>query len=760
MNKLLLALFGLVLSLPSFAQVKGRVVEISQNKKDTTALPGVTVFWLNTSIGSITDVNGLFSIPSTTEANRLIITAVGYKSDTLAIKDTTKFLSIRLKGGVELNEVEVVYQSSGTELSYMSAIKMETLNEHSLMKAACCNLSESFETNPSVDVNFADAVTGTKQIQMLGLSGQYAQITKENMPYMRGLANGYGLSFIPGTWIQSIQLSKGAGSVINGYESFTGQINTELQNPEMSDRLNFNTYVNQNARNEYNLNVKHRFNEKFAVGLLTHANFNPLKEDMNHDGFLDIPTGKQYNVMNKYAYNSGKGFEAQFGGGYLEDVRNAGQNHPSIDFDTISHGPGHSVVVADTLPLYLVEIKNKKWELYSKTGFVFRKKTGTSMGLQLSYLNHDQLNTYGLNTYTGLQKTFYANYIFQGIIKTTDNTYKIGASYLDDNVSEIYRLFKFDRHEKVAGAFAEFAHNKGEKFNVVAGLRADYHNYYGLFFTPRLHVRYALKGSKTVFRTSGGRALKTANVFAENTPLMATSRAWIIKPSDLTMPYGLKPETGWNYGFNFTQKMKLNYKNAYVTIDLYRTDFTQQVVVDVDNNTQEVSFYNLNGPSYSNTAQIEFGWEIRKRLNVKTAYRYVDIKVNYQTGLLQKALVSMHRAFINIGYETKNKHWLFDATLQYNGKKRLPSTRNNPEAYQRAEYSPNFYNVLAQITYLTKIKRADFHIYIGVENALDYKQPNPIVASDAPFNKYFDASMVWGPIYGRMLYAGLRFKIK
>jgi outer membrane receptor for ferrienterochelin and colicins len=746
MNKLLLALFGLVLSLPSFAQVKGKVVEISQNKKDTSALPGVTVFWLNTSIGSTTDINGLFSIPSTTETNRLIITAVGYKSDTIAIKDTTKFLSIRLKGGVELNEVEVVYQSSGTELSYMSAIKMETLNEHSLMKAACCNLSESFETNPSVDVNFADAVTGTKQIQMLGLSGQYAQITKENMPYMRGLANGYGLSFIPGTWIQSIQLSKGAGSVINGYESFTGQINTELQNPETSDRLNFNTYINQNGRNEYNLNAKHRFNEKFAVGLLTHVNFNPLVQDMNGDGFADIPVGKQYNVMNKYAYNSGKGFEAQFGGGYLEDYRKGGQFKSTVKFDSI--------------PLYDLQIENKKWELYSKTGFVFRKKPGTSMGLQLSYLNHDQHNTYGLNTYTGLQKTFYANYIYQGIIKTTDNTYKLGASYLDDHVNESYRLFQFTRHEKVGGAFAEFAHNKGDKFNVVAGLRADYHNYYGLFFTPRLHMRYGLNSNKTVFRISGGRALKTANIFAENTALMATSRDWVIAPSDLSMPYGLKPETGWNYGFNFTQKMKLNYKDAYVTVDLYRTDFTQQVVVDVDYNTQQAWFYNLNGPSYSNTAQIEFGWEVRKRLNVKTAYRYVDTKVNYQTGLLQKALVSMHRAFINIGYETKNKHWLFDATLQYNGKKRLPQTRTNPSEYKRSDYSPDFYNVLAQITYITKIKKADFNIYVGVENAMDYKQSIPIVASDAPFNKYFDASMVWGPIYGRMLYAGLRFKIK
>ena len=748
MRKLVITLVGIVFALHSIGQVKGRVVEISSNKKDTTVLPGVTVFWLNTSIGTTTDMNGLFSIPSSSVTNQLIVSSVSYKSDTLTIKDTTHFLSIRLKGGVDLNEVEVVYESTGTELSYMNAIKMETLNERSLMKAACCNLSESFETNPSVDVNFADAVTGTKQIQMLGLSGQYAQITKENMPYMRGLANGYGLSFVPGTWIQSIQLSKGAGSVVNGYESLTGQINTELQNPETSDKLNFNAYLNQNARNEYNLNVKHRFNDKFAVGLLSHANFNPMAEDLNKDGFADIPTGKQYNFMNKYAYNSGKGFEAQFGGGYLEDIREGGQ------LKSLQKN------YSDTLPYYVIGIKNKKWELYSKTGFVFRKKPGTSMGLQLSYLNHEQNNYYGLNSYYGLQKTFYANYIFQGIIKTTDNTYKLGASFMNDQVDETFKLFKFKRDERVGGAFAEFAHNKGEKFNLVAGLRADYHNYYGLFFTPRLHMRYALKGSKTVFRISGGRALKTANVLAENTALMATSRDWIITPSDLTMPYGLKPETGWNYGFNFTQKMKLNYKDAYVTVDVYRTDFTQQVVVDVDANTQQVLFYNLKGPSFSNTAQIEFGWEIRKRLNIKTAYRYVDTKVNYQSGLMQKALVSMHRAFVNLSYETKGKHWLFDATLQYNGKKRLPQTHTNPTEYQRATYSPDFYNVLAQITYVTKIKKADFNIYVGVENALDYKQANPIVASDAPFNKYFDASMVWGPIYGRMMYVGLRYKIK
>jgi hypothetical protein len=742
----LLAFIGIVNILCIKAQVKGKVVEVSL-KNDTTVVPGVILVWNKTSIATTTDKNGDFKLKSSSETDRLIINAIGYKSDTIFVSDPSKLLLLVLKSGVDLQEIQIVYYSTGTEISYLNPIKTEILNERSLMKAACCNLSESFETNPSIDVNFADAVSGTKQIQMLGLSGQYAQITKENMPYMRGLAGNYGLTFIPGTWIQSIQLSKGAGSVVNGYESFTGQINTELQNPEHSDKVNFNAYANENARNEYNLNLSHRLNPKFAVGLLSHASFNPLVQDLNKDGFADIPTGKQYNLMNKYAYNSGKGFEAQFGGSYLKDSRDGGQFIQVIKNYN------------DTTPLYKIGIDNERWEVYSKTGFVFKNIPATSMGLQLSYLNHDQTNFYGTNNYTGAQKTFYANYIFQGIIKTTDNTYKIGASYLNDDVNETYSLFKYKRTEQVAGTFLEFAHNSTDKFNVVAGIRADYHNYYGLFFTPRLHLRYAFT-KNSVARLSVGRALRTANVFADNAYLMASSREWQIESSDLSLPYGLKPEVGYNYGLNFTQKFKINYRDAYITFDAYRTDFINQVVVDVDNDAQKVLIYNLNGPSYSNTMQFEFNMEPRKRFFVKTAYRYVDTKVNYKQGLLQKTMVSMHRAFINLAYETKNNHWQFDFTTQYNGAKRLPGTTTNPQEYQRPAHSPEFFNLLGQITYLTKINRSDLHIYLGVENALNYKQSNPIVSSDLPFNKYFDASMVWGPIYGRMLYAGVRFKIK
>jgi outer membrane receptor for ferrienterochelin and colicins len=742
----LIALLSILNGICLKAQVRGKVVEISKNA-DTSVVTGVIVVWDKTSIAVNTDQNGNFNLRTSAQTNKLRIQAVGYENQTVAVNDTTKFLLLVLKSGVNLNEVEIVYYSNGTEISYLNPIKMEVLNERSLMKAACCNLSESFETNPSIDVNFADAVSGTRQIQMLGLSGQYAQITKENMPYLRGLANNYGLTFIPGTWIQSIQLSKGAGSVINGYESFTGQINTELQHPQHSDKLNFNTYVNENGRNEYNLNLSHRINPKLSVGLLSHTSYNPLAQDLNKDGFADIPTGRQYNFMNKYAYESGTGFEAQFGGGYLKDERQGGQFKELIKNYN------------DSTPLYKIGINNEKWELFSKTGFVFRKKPTTSTGLQLSYLNHNQHNFYGNNMYDGLQKTFYANYIYQGVIGNTNNTYKVGASFLNDDVNESFNLYKFKRVEQVGGAFLEFAKSYKEKFNMVAGIRADQHNYYGLFFTPRLHLRYAFKPN-SVLRLSGGRALRTANIFTDNAYLMASSRSWIIEGSDLTMPYGLKPEIAWNYGLNFTQKFKINYRDAYITLDAYRTDFVNQVVTDVDHNTQQVLIYNLKGPSYSNTFQFEFNVEPRKRFFIKTAYRYVDTKVTYKQGLLQKALVSRNRAFINFSYETKNSHWQFDFTSQYNGSKRLPNTENNPGDYKRAKFSPDYFNLLGQITYLTKINKADFNVYLGVENLLNYKQSNPIVASDLPYSKYFDASMVWGPVYGRMLYAGLRLKIK
>ncbi|MFN5182890.1 MAG: carboxypeptidase-like regulatory domain-containing protein [Bacteroidota bacterium] len=733
------------ISVVSSQTLDGKVYEISE-KKDTLPLTGAVLRWLGSSVGTVTDKNGEFKIKRISENLNLVVSFTGYKPDTVLIDSSRNFVLIYLSNVNMLQQVDVVYSAKGSEYSFMNTMKVEVLSQRELTKAACCNLSESFETNASVDVNFSDAVTGTKQIQMLGLSGQYALITKENMPYLRGLAGIYGLTFIPGTWINSIQLSKGAGSVINGYESFTGQINTELHQAENSEKLFFNAYGNANARNEYNLNLTRKLNETWDAVLLGHFSLNPLKQDMNGDGFIDIPTGRQYNVMNRFSYMTRKRFEGQIGFGYVNDTREGGQ----IEYDH-SKGP-------EQQNFYGIGIQSEKFDVFTKNGYVF-KKPETSMGLQLSYLQHKQSNFYGLNNYEGLQQTFYANFIFQGIISNTNHKYKLGMSFMNDVLKEKYKLYQFNRNEVVPGTFLEYTYSYLTKFSCVAGVRADYHNYFGLFFTPRLHIRYALNDNKTVFRASAGRALKTANVFAENSSFMATSREFFVNATDVNLPYGLKPEIAWNYGVNFMQKFKLNYREAQFIVDLYRTDFQQQVVVDIDYNPQQVLIYNLNGKSYSQTAQVEFRWEIRKRLDMVLAYRYIDTKTQFVSGLLPKYLLGKHRAFINLSYETKNDHWQMDFTTAWNGKKRMPLTLLNPQEYRIAEFSPDFFNIHGQVTYKTGFKRK-FEIYLGVENLLNVQQRDAIVGRDNPFGKYFDASMVWGSVYGRMMYGGIRYKIK
>lgn len=728
--------------------LKGRVFEVGE-KNDTTILPGASLYWLGTNTGASADADGIYKLRKTNKSNILVISFVGLQNDTLKIDTSRTFANFYLSKAKTLQEIEVVYSSPSSQFSFLNPIKIETLGEKELAKAACCNLSESFETNPSVDVNFADAITGTKQIQMLGLAGQYALITKENMPFLRGLASIYGLSFIPGTWIRSIQLGKGAGTVINGYESFTGQINTELHKPENSEPVFFNAYVNGNGRNEYNLNLATKLNKVWSAGLLSHYSLNPLKQDMNGDGFLDIPTGKQYNIMPRLNYQTKKGFEGQWGGSYVYDKREGGQMGSMHD---------HAVHTTTQTP-YLIGVISEKWDVFAKNGFVFRKTLENSMGLQLSLLQHKQDNFYGLNTYKGFQRTFYANYIFHGIIGNSNHKFNTGASYLLDTLSESFKGYKFGRTESVPGVFYEYTYSYMTKFNVVAGMRADHHNYYGLFFTPRLHLRYAFNNDKSVIRASGGKALRTANVLAENSQFMATSREFIIKPSDLSNPYGLDPEIAWNYGINYLQKFRMNYRDAQIVLDVYRTDFVNQVVVDVDKDPQQVLFYNLHGRSFSNTIQGEFSWEVRKRLDMRVAYRYIDTRTQYSDAVLPKYLLGKHRAFVSLSYLTKNKHWQFDHTTQWNGAKRLPNTSSNPADLQRAKYSPAYFILNGQITYKTGFKH-QFDVYLGIENALNQRQLDPIVAANDPFGKYFDASMIWGPIYGRMLYFGVRYKIR
>lgn len=741
-----LCLFVLLFSFKdSYAQdrqVYGTVFE--NNKGEKLPMPGVVVKIPGYSIGAQTDAGGTYRLTVPEKAKTVVFERNDYVADTIKLKKGNNNIAVILKRLRKLEEVEVSYRKKGNEIGLLDTRKTELISERELLKAACCNLSESFETTPSIDVAFTDAVSGYKQIQMLGLAGPYTLITRENIPDVRGLSAITGLTYTPGTWIEGMQLSKGTGSVVNGYESVAGQLNLELRKPfeDKEPKAHLNVYQNLQGRSEGNAILRHEFSDALSTNLMLHASGRWRRVDMNNDGFMDQPLNRQFVGLNRWFYFSPGGLEMQFGvkGVYVD------QTGGQLDYEEgIEQVPGQP---------WGFQMNTRRIEGWAKIGKVFPNKPGTSTGLQLSGLHHEQGALYGLRNYDATQNSFYANWIYQTILGTTDHKLKAGASALLDNYNEQFEARNFARNEVVPGAFVEYAYNYLTKFNVIAGLRADYHNLFGAFVTTRLHLRYA-PWENTAIRASAGRAQRTANILAENIGYMATDRNFVITASDPSLPYGLQPEVAWNFGGSVTQKFRLNYRDGSFSADYYYTDFQNQVVIDVENANQ-VRFYNLTGPSVANSLQGQLDYEPIVRLDVRLAYRWYDMKTTYGGVLKQRPLVANHRAFVNIGYETRNT-WRFDYTVNWVGTKRVPLYREADGLLTIDGQSPSFVLMNAQVS---KTWNEAFEVYIGGENLTNYLQPDPIIGADAPFVKQFDASMIWGPVMGRNIYAGIRWKIK
>ncbi len=720
--------------------ITGSVYEINA-EGERSALPGANIYWMGTVSGTTTAADGSFTIPVDPEAHMLIVSYVGFRNDTLHLHEPAE-VEVTFSRAVMLDEVEVSHRIKPTTVSFKGAYNVRNIHEKELTKAACCNLSESFETNPSVDVSFTDAVTGTRQIEMLGLAGPYVQITRENMPDVRGLSALYGLTYTPGPWIEGIQLNMGAGSVVNGFESITGQINVELRKPENSDRLFLNLYGNQAGRMEANLNTSYPLGEKWHGGLLLHGNLRPLEMDRNGDGFMDHPTGQQLVALKRFKYSGTSGLESQFGVKltYLDQL--AGQ----VDFDPETAPAAQ--------PHWGSEMNTRRLEAWTKIGKVFEDRPFTSMGFQLSGAVHRQDAYFGLRNYDASQNSLYSNLIYQSTLGNTNHQYRTGLSFQLDHYREMLTPGDFERMEWVPGAFLEYTYNFMDVFTAVAGIRADRHNQFGTFFTPRLHLRLQ-PVEKTVLRISGGRGQKTASVFAEQIGIFASSRSVYIDSTRENTPYGLDPEVAWSAGFHGAQGIPLGASDAILSLDYFYTHFTSQIVADLDRDPREVHFYNLDGRSFSHSLQVQLDMEPLPRYDVRLAYRFNDVKTTFDGELLPRPLTSRHRGFVNMAYATESQ-WSFDVTWSWQGSKRIPGTSANPEPYRLASLSPAFSVVNLQVS---KTLFGNLDLYTGVENLFDFRQEDPIISGEDPFGPYFDSSLIWGPIFGRKIYAGLRFRI-
>jgi outer membrane receptor for ferrienterochelin and colicins len=744
MKTILVSFFFFLLVSSTYAQehLQGYVGE-KDEKGNEHPLVGVSAYWLGTSRGTMTDTNGIFTLPLVKESSTLVVRCIGYHPDTLVIAHQHNLRIFLTAEARTVSDVNVVGERAATYLEYANPFNKNVVTEKEIFKAACCNLSESFQTNPSVDVSFTDAITGTKQIEMLGLSGIYTQTTMENMPYIRGLTSNVGLTYIPGTWIEAINVSKGIGSVANGYESITGQIDIDLRKPEKDDEKQFflNLYGNQDQRMEANLNVREQLSDQLSSMTLFHASSQQHAVDDNNDGFRDTPLFTTFNILQRWHFTDPSGIEGQLGVQYVNDKKDGGTVNQS---SSMSYQYGSQ---SDLL------------RLHGKTGFVFSEDHSRSIGVQWSLSRYRIASHFGERNYRGDERSGYINILYQSSFEGTVHKFRTGMSFLFDEFDETFVLSPYRRVERVPGGFFEYTFNPDEQFSLVAGIRADEHNAFGTMITPRLHIRYTPQ-EDWVLRFAAGRGYRTANIFAENSTVFASSRAVSILPAN-SFGYGLNQEVAWNYGFNLTHYFKFNYRDATWMVDVYRTDFEQLVLADLDANPRQVLFYSVPNGSYSNSIQTELNIQPLERLDVRIAYRYLDVKQKLHGTWLERPLTAQHRTLATVSYATDHDQpddpqTSFDVTMQWFGRKRIPETLLNPEDLRAVAYSPSFLTMNLQVT-RTFIKGID--LYLGIENLLNYRQMDPILDSAHPQSPFFDASLVWGPLSGRMMYAGLRYRI-
>ncbi|MDW8297122.1 MAG: TonB-dependent receptor [Raineya sp.] len=705
--------------------------------QDTQKKPivGANIFWLGTQKGTTTNEKGEFRLEKTSESRHLVFNAVGFVNDTLLI-DSQNFVNITLKEeNSQIQAVEVKAASSFVDTE--SPLLNQIITRKEFTKAACCNLSEIFETNASVDVSYPDAVTGTKQIRMLGLEGTYVLINTENLPFMRGLARTYGLNFIPGAWIQSVDLIKGTGSVLNGYESMTGQINVELFKPDLCEETSWitllNAYLNHFGRAEGNAILTYKISEKWQSSLLAHASTLQNHIDTNQDSFLDLPLYTQYNIVKRFKRQTER-WRNEIGIKMLYDDRRGGQSQ------FWSKNP---------LPTaYGTQTTAQRGEIFAKNAILYPQKPYQSIGLISSAIWHKQEGFVGQNLYNGTQKTIYNQLIYNNILGNTQHSYKTGITHTIDDFQEQFRDSIFTRREHIVGIFAEYTYTLPQKITLVAGSRLDRHNMFGWIYTPRLHFKYDL-AKNTILRLSAGRGFHVPNPIAENWNFLVNNRKIFAEPN-------LQPEISWNYGISLQKSWQWGMgRKVEWTTDFFRTQFQNQLVVDMDRNATELYFVNLQGQSFANSFQTELTMKVLAGLETKVAYKYYDVQ-NTLAGRLQASpYISRHRFFINASYETRRSGLQFDATLKWQGRQRLPISHNPLEASQ-TQYSPAFGLLNAQISK----KWNTWEWYVGGENLLGFVQRNPIISADNPQSPHFDATMVWGPIFGRMIYTGVRIKME
>lgn len=771
MKKSISILFAALCTLGASAQdITGRVLDAAGNP-----LPGASVYWADTNVGEAADMNGNFRIHRVKGYDKLVGSFLGYTNDTITTDKTTTEAIFNLIEGVAVESVVVEGNLRGNYISHEGILKNENISFAGLCKMACCNLAESFENSASVTVGYSDAISGARQIKMLGLAGTYTQILDENRAIMRGLSAPYGLGYTPGMWLNSIQVSKGISSVTAGHEAVTGQINLEHRKPTDEERFFLNLYLDNELKPEINLSTALPVtkDKRLSTVILAHASADTHNFDHNGDGYRDLPMARQFNIANRWLYQGENGIQVRWGAKYVNDHRVGGQ----IGFKESMKEDKDGKAWYDWWReenLYGSVVANQEANAYFKMGkpvgaAVFDKeessemRSNVAMIVDYDYFTEDAI--FGADKgYLGgqhmanlnLMYTHYFTYNSSLATGITASSRWVKEELTDRLWSDSNALRNFDRNESEIGAYAEYTYNIKEKFSVVAGLRYDYNAYFRKHLvTPRGHIKWNITPT-TVIRGSAGLGYRPTDIITDNIGIMATGRRIVFDT-----PFGRdfdRMESALTAGGSLAQTIStVNYRDMTISFDYFRTELFHSVIVDQERDAENIYIYTTDGKSYTNTYQADLSWTPAERLDIFATFRYTDSKYTITRAdgtqqLVERPLVSRFKTLLNVQYATRMRKWTFDVTAQLNGKSRIPTQTGNIEDSTLSPIYPMFF---AQVT--RKIKMWD--IYLGCENIAGFRQENPILGAENPYSPAFNSSCVWGPLMGRKIYIGVRFNL-
>ncbi len=758
--KFLVALSVTILSVASLsAQILGGIVRDSDN----IPLAGASVWWEGTTVGAITEASGEYSLRRVKGYDRVIVSFMGFRNDTIAIKASQSKLDVKLSSsGVDLESVSVNATIGGNFIKFDAVAKDEMISFAGLCKMACCNLAESFENSASVTVGYSDAVSGARQIKMLGLTGTYTQILDENRPIMRGLSSPYGLSYTPGMWLNSIQVSKGISSITAGHEAITGQINLEYRKPTDEERLFLNIYLNNEMRPEANISSALPVGKsgKLSTVMLFHgsADTDPDFVDMDHngDGFRDMPLASQYSVANRWLYHADNDLQIRWGAKYLDDSRLGG----NVDYTKSMRDEMYDQNIYGSF------IHNRNANAYFKLGMpvgraVWDENTQSELNSNFAFVaDYEYFNSssyFGVNDYEGVENSAVLNAMYNhyfsprsslivGVSSTLQNIdERLSNAVLEGNNLDLSRI------ENEVGIYGEYTFKIDEKFSLIAGLRGDYNDHLDrTFVTPRGQLRWAVTPS-TVLRASAGVGYRSVNVLTDNIGILATGRSIVFDQSD--SDYNPQ-EKALTYGGSLTQSFSIiGNSDATISVDYFRTEFGNQVIVDQEMDSEYVHIYSSQERSTTDSYQVDLTWKPSERFDIFATYRYTNSKMTLNnsdgtTRTVERPLVSRYKALLNLQYATHMRRWTFDATAQLNGGCRLPDFTGGGD-------SPAYPMFFAQVSR----RLGDWEVYAGCENIANYIQHDAIISADNPYSTEFNSTAVWGPLMGRKFYIGLRFNL-